>query len=277
MRVLWSSVVLLVLSSTANAQASLTGYVREDESLRGIQGVELSVDGSDKRTRTNKEGKYTLRDLPAGAVQIHVRFVGFAPIDTIMTLAADKPTENVFFLSKRAVALDTMVTTREKRLAGAGFESFEARRARGFGKFLDSITLRQSENRQLADLIRTNSLDVATPSTCHGDHLLWCDRRVAVTRRSGGTVCVAQVVMDGSVVGRGELIDAPDAPAGASRTVMDQYEKNKEREWGPTFDLNSISIGSLRGVEVYRSGPEAPDVYGGDSAGCGVVLLWTRR
>ena len=55
MRVVWSSLALLVLSSVAGAQAALTGYVRDDESLRGLPGVELSVDGATGRfVRTRK-------------------------------------------------------------------------------------------------------------------------------------------------------------------------------------------------------------------------------
>ena len=46
---------------------------------------------------------------------------------------------------------------------------------------------------------------------------------------------------------------------------------------GKAFDLNSIGVSGLRGVEVYRSAADAQDVFGGDDAGCGVVVLWTRR
>lgn len=278
MRRAWSGVALLVLSSSAGAQASLTGYVRDEESLRGLSGAELSIDGTDRKIRTDKEGRYNLRDLAAGSARVHVRLVGFAPIDTILTLAADRATESVFFLGKRAVALDTVVTSRERRLAGAGFEAFEQRRSKGFGKFVDSTELRQSENRQLADMIRgLGGVDVVTPSTCHGDHLLWCNRRVAVSRRSGQSMCLSQVVLDGNVVARGAVIDNRDAPFGASKAILDQVERDKERVWGPTFDLNMIGVSGLRGVEVYRSAGDAQDVFGGNDAGCGVVVLWTRR
>ena len=278
MRVVWSSLALLVLSSVAGAQAALTGYVRDDESLRGLPGVELSVDGSDQKVRTDKEGKYTLRDLAAGSVRVHVRLVGFAPIDTILILAAGKPTESVFFLGKHAVQLDTVVS-KSGRLAGAGFESFEIRRSKGFGKFIDSVALRQSENHQLSEVIRELSLvDLVTPSTCHGDHVLWCNWRVAAHRRPArNTMCLSQVVLDGQVVARGGEIPNADAPAFAPPTVREAYERDKERSWGKAFDLNSIGVSGLRGVEVYRSAADAQDVFGGDDAGCGVVVLWTRR
>jgi len=165
MRVVWSSMALFVLSSAANAQAALTGYVRDDESLRGLQGVELSVTPGDKHVRTDKEGKYTLKDLTPGANRVQVRFPGFAPLDTILTLASDKPTDGVFFLGKHAVALDT-VTSRGARTAGAGFESFEIRRSKGFGRFMDSLYLRSHENVQLPNLLRDlGGVQIATASS----------------------------------------------------------------------------------------------------------------
>ena len=279
MRVSWSTFALLVVTAAAaQAQASLTGYVRDDESLRGLQGVELSIDGTDKRTRTDKEGKYNIKDLTAGAIRVHLRSVGFGPIDTILTLDAGKPTESVFFLSKHAVTLDT-VKTRDPRVAGPGFASFEIRRSKGFGKFIDSVELRQMENRQLSELVRERAiLQIVIPSTCHGDYTTWCNWRVAARNgRASGTMCLAQVVLDGQVVARGAVIPNADAPAFSSKALRQAYQRDKERAWEKAFDLNSVGVSSLMGVELYRSAGDAQEVYGGDDAGCGVVVLWTRR
>ena len=106
--------LLLTVASAAHAQGSVTGYVRDDESLRALAGVELAVDGSAKPVRTDKEGKYALKDLAPGAVRLHVRFLGFAPIDTVLDVVAGKPMVIVFLLTKRVVQLDT-VTTRSGR------------------------------------------------------------------------------------------------------------------------------------------------------------------
>jgi hypothetical protein len=278
MRLRWSVAALIALSSAGGAQVSLTGYVRDDASLRGLPGVELSVDGSDRKVRTDKDGKYTLRDLPAGAVRLHLRLVGFAPLDTMLTLESGKPNKSVFFLAQRAVALDTVVT-KTGVVPGAGFESFELRRSRGFGKFLDSMQLRQADNRQLAEVVRDLSVvEVVTPSTCHGGYTLWCNWRVAARKGGSGTiVCTAQIVLDGHIVSRGAAVPNADAPPFSPPAVIEAYQRDKQRAWQQAFDLNSIGVSGLRGVEVYRSAAEAQDVFGGDDAGCGVVVLWTRR
>ena len=101
--------------------------------------------GTDHKTKTDKDGKYTLKDILPGTQRISVRAVGFAPVDTALSFAADKATENVFFLGKPAVALDTVKTKSQARVAGAGFASFADRKAKGFGAFLDSTFLRANE------------------------------------------------------------------------------------------------------------------------------------
>jgi len=278
MRVRLVVLALMILPLAANAQATLVGYVRDESTLRGLPGAELSVDGSDKRERTDKEGRYRLRDLPAGAVRVHVRLVGFAQIDTILELADGGTTENVFFLGKRAIALDTVVTNANRRTAAAGFESFETRRERGFGRFLDSVSLRERENQQLGDVVRAmGSVDIAKPGTCRGSYLLWCDWGVAISKRTGTTVCAAQVMLDGQVIARGQVIDNRDAPPFSPPAVLERFQQQKMAMWGKTFNLNSIGVSSLRGIELYRSAGDAQGVFGGDDAGCGVLVLWSRR
>jgi hypothetical protein len=38
-----------------------------------------------------------------------------------------------------------------------------------------------------------------------------------------------------------------------------------------------FNLFGLDAVEVYRSAAEVPVEYGGSNAGCGVILLWSRR
>jgi len=156
---------------------------------------------------------------------VHVRLVGFAPIDTIFILTAGKPTESVFFLGKHAVQLDTVVsrsgrtagfdtvTTRSGRPGTSGFQSFGLRQSKGFGKF----------------------------------------------------------------IAQGSVIPNIEAPTNASPGAKEAIQRDKERDWGPAFDLNTIGVSTLAGVEIYRSAAEAQGGYGGDDAGCGLIVLWSWR
>lgn len=282
MRRALAGLLIPFLISQAGAQGVLTGYVRDNTTLRGLQGAEVAVAGTDHKVRTDKDGKYTLKDILPGTQRIAVRAVGYAPVDTALSFNADKPTENVFFLSKPAVALDTVKTEGRGRLAGAGFASFEQRRAKGFGDFLDSTFLRANEHRRLPDILQTlKGVSILTPTTCRLVMRQLCDWRVAATNRGIQTVCTMQLVLDGTVLQQSQMIDnrfaEPHGEAQPPPQVVKAYEDKLLDAWQKTFDLNQISIASLVGVEVYRSGNEAPDVYGGAATNCGVIVLWTHR
>jgi hypothetical protein len=42
------------------------------------------------------------------------------------------------------------------------------------------------------------------------------------------------------------------------------------------FQFDSIEPSSLLGIEIYRSPSEVPARYTGDTAACGVIVVWTR-
>lgn len=278
MRALVIALLAVGVAAPLQAQSALVGYVRDSSSAKGLPGAEVTV-GNDKKARTDKDGRYIIRDVPNGAQHVQVRLVGFAPVDTTFEFA-NKPKEGIFFLGKPAVMLDSVVSTgRQKGLPGAGFEGFAERRKAGFGKFIDSTELRANEHRQLADLLNNiPSVFVTVPATCTPTMTLGCSKRVAVSRKGGqDTYCAYQVVLDGTVLERGAVVENLPAPPFSPPNVVQAYNDAKEKSWSRTFDLNSISISNLAGVEIYRSAADAPMIFGGDTSGCGVLVLWTRR
>ena len=42
------------------------------------------------------------------------------------------------------------------------------------------------------------------------------------------------------------------------------------------FDINSLDLGAIEGIEVYTSAAQIPAQYNRTSHGCGVLLIWTR-
>lgn len=276
------SLLMAAAARIAGAQTtSLSGFVRDDQTLRGMAGAEVSVDGVERKVKSEKDGKYVIKDVPLGPRVVHVRMLGFAAIDTVLQFSEGKATENVFFLAKPPVTLDSVVTNATNRTKGPGLESFGDRRAKGFGTFFDSTYLRAHENQHLPDVLGpgVRGINVVRPSTCKAARPIMCDWRVAGTMKAGATesFCAFQVVLDGTVVQRSEQFDDRDAPPYSPQAVIDRYAAEKEVHWGKLFDLNQISVANLAGIEVYRSGAEAPDIYGGSGTNCGVLLLWTRR
>ena len=58
--------------------------------------------------------------------------------------------------------------------------------------------------------------------------------------------------------------------------MVQAFNDAKEKAWSGTFNLTTLNVSSLAGVEVYKSGTSAPGIFTGES-GCGVLVLWTRR
>jgi hypothetical protein len=121
------------------------------------------------------------------------------------------------------------------------------RQRTGLGTFIDSVTLRQSEHLKLADVMRR----------LPGIALAWgWDRdnppnRImyignARRRRPDGSPCAMQIVVNGIPVGN---------------------DVDPRREF---------EISSLKTIEVYQGGAQVPIEFGGTTAQCGVVVLWTR-
>lgn len=274
MRYVVSALLIATVASRVHAQAALSGYVRDSASLRGLNGVEVSFDGSDKRSRSNKDGKYEVRDVRAGTALVHLRVVGYAPVDTAMDFADGEKKEIVFFLHKPPVVLDSMVSTsRRGSVTDAGWSGFDQRRRLGLGKFLGPEELRDNQQRRLSDILRDMAgVRVETPSTCEPERRMLCDWRVAIGRSNAGGLCALEVRMDGNIINKAVLINDRITQKGA------YLDPDREKQWGAAFDLNSISLASLAGVEVYRSPSETPLVYSGaNGVTCGTLLLWTKR
>jgi hypothetical protein len=262
-------VLLLAFVSAARAQATLTGFVRADSTLQPLRDVEVLVESASRSTRTDGAGKFTLRDLPTGSVVVQARRVGYDPLAATIDLVAGTQ-QQVFYLKRSVAQLDT-VAVASLRPRGMGRESFEERRRFGLGKFIDSTELRANEHRKFQDLLRQAGVRLVTPTPCRGRFRPpYCDsnqsKRVAVSA-SMAYECPMQVLLDGVTVYRPRGMSAGVAATPDFQSV----------EWETTFDLSGLMTSALEAVEVYRRAAEIPMEFGGSSAACGVLVIWTRR
>src|SRR5688572_6158964 len=83
-----SLLLAVVLASTAAAQATLTGFVRDDASLKPVKDVEITIEAISKRARTDDKGKFTLHDIPSGTYIVQVRRLGFDPLAATLEFAS---------------------------------------------------------------------------------------------------------------------------------------------------------------------------------------------
>lgn len=254
-------------SSRLSAQAVLTGLVREDATGRVLSGVEILVEGSNRRTVSDAAGEYAFRSAPKGSQVLLFRLVGFRPVRIGVDLADKAVTRLDANLVPFAVRLDPVVVSGEvKAPHGMGRESFEERRRQGFGQFIDSLELRRSEHRRLSDLLREHNGIVIAQS------------QYAMSARTG---CYMQIIYDGqsaySPATSNSSLPAPD-PTTAAISRSSRSTRSTRPLAPPTpLDVNTFQVAGLESVEMYRSLADTPLQFGGAAAGCGTLVLWSRR
>ena len=257
---------LVVFSEPLIAQ-SIAGIVRQDSTARPMAGVEVLLEGSERKTTTDAAGRFVLGSLARGSAVVLFRSVGYRPVRvTVQLVSADTVQVNAVMVREGTQQLDPVeVKAVPAAPRGLGREAFEERRKLGFGKFIDSAELRRSEMRRTSDLLRAiPGLRIVRFRECEGPNSTRCsppEDRAASGRgvgtsmipRQGQDYCWMSVLLDG----------VPVYQSGGSRPPPDF-----SRDFRPS---------ELESIEVYRSSAEVPSEYGGAAAACGVILLWSKR
>lgn len=127
---------LLPLPLAAQALVQLSGYIRHAESREVVRYALVGADATAARTQSNADGFYYLK-LPPGQHRILVRAIGFAPLDTVVSL--DASTTLDLALVPRTVQLQVVEVNAEKQQSDVDPKSPEMSIAR-----LDLQTIRQA-------------------------------------------------------------------------------------------------------------------------------------
>jgi TonB-linked SusC/RagA family outer membrane protein len=104
--------LLMGVAATAAAQeGTISGRVTEAGSNRPVADVRIIVVGTSLFATTNGDGRYTIRNVPAGTANVRVLRVGFAEMRRPVTVAAGETVTTDFVLQEVAVRLQEVVTT----------------------------------------------------------------------------------------------------------------------------------------------------------------------
>ncbi|MFN2324353.1 MAG: carboxypeptidase-like regulatory domain-containing protein [Gemmatimonadales bacterium] len=245
-------------ASPLAAQAALRGIVVEEGTNRPLSGVTVMLDRTFQQTITDQSGRFFLADLPLGARAVLFRSIGHIALRIQVTLAqGDTATANVALMSDPFRLDSVTVTAPSNARVNPRLQEFEERRRMGIGFFLDSAYLRRADGRRMSEVLREAPSIRVLPSLEGGSIIRY---HAASVRRAGmrGEVCFLSIYLDGVPMYRSGGVGG--------------------RGFGEPVDLSrDINISSLDAVEVYASASEVPVEFAGQSADCGVILLWTRR
>jgi hypothetical protein len=243
-RAFWlASAAAAVLSATvAGAQDTreVVLRLRRAGDTASIRGAVVTIDHSIEAGNTDAAGIVKVPDLEDGGHIIEVVARGYQAYFDNFKTGPNIP-QPILFEILPVAASDTAKAKGQK--TALGFAGFDARSAKGQGKFFTRAQLDQASGRPLANLLKTDA-SAFMASGPRGESLL-ATRLPASTTSS----CYAAVVRDGVRI----------YPFGKATPP----------------DLDKIFAEQLAGIELYARGANAPAELG-DAAKCGALVLWTR-
>jgi Carboxypeptidase regulatory-like domain len=223
-------------SAPRSGTATMTGIVRGPGGAP-VASAEVRVLGTQAEGRTDDQGAFTLRGLPAGTQQLEVRRVGYAVVEIPVDLRSGATTTHDVVL-RRIVNLDSVLVV-ASRPKYPDFYQHQAT-ASGFGLFLGPEAIAKQRVARTSDIAgKLPGFNVEQ----RGYHTV-----VVSTRQNGLYPCPARIIIDGIVV---------------------------QSSNGPSIDdVHPAEIGAM---EVYRAGEEnfAPAEY--HIGQCGGIVIWTKR
>jgi carboxypeptidase family protein len=234
-------------------QAGMSGVVRDDSTGRPLAGVEVLLLGTRQRTLSDPAGRYVLGELPRGERVALFRLKGYLPLRlSVILVKGDTAYVDGVLVRDPVEQVETEGAKRE-----LDYQAFEARRRLGVGTFLDSAQLHRWAGRHLVRVLSDN-FDIRMITYQEPGALKTPVAIRAVTRTlydANGQACYVRVVIDGVTIYRYASAMKP-----------------------PDFSKEFTTTGSLAAIEYYRNVKDAPEEFtAGLDAGCGVLLLWTRK
>ncbi|MEX2584221.1 MAG: TonB-dependent receptor plug domain-containing protein [Gemmatimonadota bacterium] len=137
------------------SSATLEIIVRSLEDNRPLGGAQVVIEGVGIRGITNSSGFLRVERLPAGARRVTVNYLGYAPMDQVVSLAPGRPNRILVQMGLQPIAL-APVTVRSRRsiLLDRGFYD---RQRSGLGTFLTRADIEDYHPRFMSDVLRRTS------------------------------------------------------------------------------------------------------------------------
>ncbi|HJR64475.1 MAG TPA: TonB-dependent receptor [Gemmatimonadaceae bacterium] len=260
------------IAQDSTSAPSLLVIVTDEMTQEPVVGAQVGLKKSRMGALTDSLGIVRLSGLPVGRDTLVVRFLGYAPLSTVIDLQPDVVTEAQFAMRKEVAELPT-VTVRGKNRPSPG-PGFENRQRMGFGHFVTREDIERYSPSTSSDILRQ----------VPGVHLIPIrggGYQVRFTRSTSR--CRVQYYIDNLPVSTEELIDAAidrrnliDASGGSANAQARSRARKLNRDI-PSFHIDQLNPEDIEAIEVYRGAAEIPVEYNRSGSLCGVILIWMRK
>lgn len=217
----------------------LSGTVVDHATGAGLAAADIQLVEDGRRVLTDSAGGYSFRDLPAGIVRFLVRAPGFPTTRVAVALIRGERLSHVIELDSGSVRADAA-----QQLPGMAV----AAPAPPAPRYVDFERRRLNGRGQY--LVKEDLEKAGYASLQDAMRGL----RGVNVECGGGSGCMIRMA-------RAPMRCSPEY-------IVDERTDNT---FGPTTPIRDIE-----GIEVYTGPSDVPGEFAGRSAGCGVVVVWTR-
>jgi hypothetical protein len=240
------------LSLALDAPSRVTGRVLDVDTGRPVRGATVRLDGIPGERVSDEGGRFRFQGVGRGRHGLEVAHLAYGVArDSLRVDGTGRALEVEVRLAGGAIPLEPIVVTVESRpISGTlrtVYDRIDRVRRMGGGTVFDRADIERRNPTQLTRLLdEVRGFNV---------EMRWLTPVITSTRAvSGLGTCVTTVWIDGIKVISG----------GGTGDV----------------DLNIngvVMVSNIEAVEVYHASGRIPGEFSGSDAGCGVVLIWTRR
>lgn len=242
-QILWVTCSVVVPWASSAAQkgtGQVAGRVVDVTSGAVVASADIIHLGDERVVVSDSLGAFVFEKLPVGIVRLLVRGRGFPPLMVVVALARDES-------MSRLIELDSTVVgrTAAQALPAVAVNALRAPMPR----FVDFERRRKNGRGQY--VVRE---DIEKAGHASLQDAMRGLRGVNVDCGGGGFGCAIRMA-------RAPMRCHPDY-------IVDDRLDNL---FGP-----SVAVRDIEGIEVYTGPSDVPGEYAGRSAGCGVIVIWTR-
>jgi hypothetical protein len=250
-------------SRGVGAQSVLKGVVLVNIVETPIAGAEVALPALNLKATSDSAGRFRIVGIPPGNYVVTVRALRFSPVSSVLAFGKADSVDTDMLLTAAKTVLPAVGVVAEAVPTGK-LAAFDERRRGGFGHFVTSNELEKMGAQRLSDVMARVPGNKVMPGFTSA---AWMYSGRGPQSRSSGALpsldrmdiakgaksgfCYAAVMLDGIFVYQG-------AP-------------------GETlFDINSIPVSEIAGIESYAGGATMPTQYNGTRNSCGLIIIWTK-
>ncbi|MGI9044084.1 MAG: SusC/RagA family TonB-linked outer membrane protein [Gemmatimonadaceae bacterium] len=240
------AVTFLPAALAAQAAGSISGQVMS-RANQPLPAVQVQVAGTQRGSMTNQEGRYTIRDVPAGTYELRARRVGLEPASQRVTVGAGLTATVNFVLGESALQLQEVVVS-----AVTGAQERRVEIGTNVGQ-INVAELTKGPITKLADVLQGRVAGVQLQSA---------------TGTSGGSQKIRIRGANSLSLSNEPLLFVDGVRVSNSKGGISLGGQDYSR-------LNDINPEEIENIDILK-GPAAAAIYG-SVANNGVILITTRR